>query len=295
MKRIDEIQDNEIRVISRSQAPAVRKKRWWIYLLAGLLALAVACGALLLWRLKSRETPVQDVFDPGVPSTATPIQPYRGPISPLSADADTVPGSYTEHIKKVVNDIQLDIYIPHRATPKLIVGTPDIFDKRIILVTQAADIRADNSRINGAFVLEGKPLAWGLSRKGYVSIINGQITIGKADNSPLFEEATETGGYFFRQFALVDNGIPVENEPKNKAIRKAICQRGGEIFVAMTQERESMHDFSQALADLGVDNAVYLVGADSYGFWRDRYDHFTQFNEKRSGGYKYENYIVWER
>ena len=32
----------------------------------------------------------------------------------------------------------------------------------------------------------------------------------------------EKGGYFFRQYPLVDNGVLVDNEPKGKAIRKAI-------------------------------------------------------------------------
>ena len=187
----------------------------------------------------------------------------------------------------------MDIYIPHNAKPSLAIGTPDIFDKNIVLVTQAADIRADNGKINGAYVLAGKPMAWGLSKKGYVGIIDDKITVGVADNSPLFEEATEKGGYFFRQYPLVDNGVLVENEPKGKAIRKAICDRAGEIIVVMSISPESFHDFAQALVDLQVDNAVYLVGSDSYGFFRDKYDHLTQICEKRREGYKYENYIKW--
>jgi len=87
--------------------------------------------------------------------------------------------------------------------------------------------------------------------------------------------------------------VLVDNEPKGKAIRKAICDRAGEIIVVMSISPESFHDFAQALVDLQVDNAVYLVGSDSYGFFRDKYDHFTQIYEKRRGGYKYENYIKW--
>ena len=60
-----------------------------------------------------------------------------------------------------------------------------------------------------------------------------------ADNSPLFEEATETGGYFFRQYPLADNGTLVENEPKGKSIRKALCDRNGEIMVVMSTWRAS--------------------------------------------------------
>lgn len=79
------------------------------------------------------------------------------------------------------------------------IGVPDIFDKSIILATQAADVRADNGKIVGAFVVKGKPYSWGLS------------------NSPLFEEATEKGGYFFRQYPLVDKGVLVGNEPKGNS------------------------------------------------------------------------------
>ena len=192
-----------------------------------------------------------------------------------------------------VNDIPLDIYIPHNAKPRLFIGTPDINDKNVIFTTQAADIRADNGKINGAFVLAGEPKAWGLSKKGYCGIINGKITIGVAANSPLFEEATETGGYFFRQYPLVDNGKLVENEPKGKAIRKAICDRGGEILVVMTQEQESFHDFSQALIDLGASNAVYLVGSVSYGYFRDKLDQLSIIYNKQRVGQKYENHIQW--
>ena len=89
-------------------------------------------------------------------------------------------------------------------------------DTTVIFAAQAADVRADNGGIVGAFVLKGEPKAWGLSKKGYCASINGQITIGMADNSPLFEQATEEGGYFFRQYPLVSNGEIVENELKGK-------------------------------------------------------------------------------
>ncbi len=297
MKRIEDIQDNEIRVIGPKgevhSVPSPRRRRPIVYVLGILGLLVLALSLYLLFRPRPQDKPTKEVFDPTA-STVVPIRPYKGPVTPLSEDKDTTGKAYTEHLRRTINDIPLHIYIPHNATPRLLVGVPDIFDKNIILTTQAADIRADNGKINGAFVLAGEPLAWGLSKKGFVAIIEGKITIGTADNSPLFEEATEKNGYFFRQYPLVHNSALVENTPKNKAIRKAICDRDGEIFVVMTSTRESLHDFSQALVDLGVDEAVYLVGADSYGYFRDRYDHFTQFREKRAGGYKFENFIVWD-
>ena len=292
MKRIDEIQDDELRVIGRpSGNDNSGKGRKWLWAVLAAVVLAAVVLAVILWPRKPEPDNVPVVFDP-----STEIQeeePVIEQVAPLGDYSDTTAKAYTEHLKRTVNDIPLDIYIPHNAKPELAVGTPDIYDKSIVLVTQAADIRADNGKITGAFVLAGTPLAWGLSKKGYVAIIDGKITIGVSDNSPLFEEATETGGYFFRQYPLVDNGVLVENEPKGKSIRKAICDRNGEIMVVMTEMPESFHDFAQALVDLQVNNAVYLVGADSYGYFRDKYDHFVQIYEKRRGGYKYENYIKW--
>lgn len=284
INRIDEIQDDELRVIGRpSGSEGIRKPRKWLWIVMAVAIVAAVVAATIIWSRKPGPGNDPVVFDSSI----------KEKIEPLGNYADTTGKAYTEHLELTINDIPLDVYIPHNAKPSLAIGTPDIFDKNIVLVTQAADIRADNGKINGAYVLAGKPMAWGLSKKGYVGIIDDKITVGVADNSPLFEEATEKGGYFFRQYPLVDNGVLVENEPKGKAIRKAICDRAGEIIVVMSISPESFHDFAQALVDLQVDNAVYLVGSDSFGFFRDKYDHFTQICEKKRGGYKYENYIKW--
>ena len=284
INRIDEIQDDELRVIGRpSGSEDTRKPRKWLWIVMAVAIVAAVVAATIICSRKPGPGNDPVVFDSSI----------KEKIEPLGNYADTTGKAYTEHLELTINDIPLDIYIPHNAKPSLVIGTPDIFDKNIVLVTQAADIRADNGKINGAYVLAGKPMAWGLSKKGYVGIIDDKITVGVADNSPLFEEATEKGGYFFRQYPLVDNGVLVENEPKGKAIRKAICDRAGEIIVVMSISPESFHDFAQALVDLQVDNAVYLVGSDSYGFFRDKYDHLTQICEKRREGYKYENYIKW--
>ena len=284
INRIDEIQDDELRVIGRpSGSEDTRKPRKWLWIVMAVAIVAAVVAATIIWSRKPGPGNDPVVSDPSI----------KEKIEPLGNYADTTRKAYTEHLELMINDIPLDVYIPHNAKPSLAIGTPDIFDKNIVLVTQAADIRADNGKINGAYVLAGKPMAWGLSKKGYVGIIDDKITVGVADNSPLFEEATEKGGYFFRQYPLVNNGVLVENEPKGKAIRKAICDRAGEIIVVMSISPESFHDFAQALVDLQVDNAVYLVGSDSFGFFRDKYDHFTQICEKRRGGYKYENYIKW--
>lgn len=295
-----DIQDTEFRVIGqnapKNSTQTSRRYVWWILAVVLLMGAAV----ILLFNSKSSdpdtsadESTLEDVVFEPMSETKVPEE-FLEPLTPLGDYSDTtLTHPYTEHLRDTINDIPIDIYIPHNAEPELMVGVPDLHDKSIILTTQAADIRADNGKIVGAFVTNGTPLSWGLSKKGYCGIIDGKVTVGVADNSPLFEEATEKGGHFFRQYPLVDNGVLVENEPKGKSIRKALCDRCGEIMVIMTQTPESFHDFAQALVDMKVDNAIYLVGASSFGYFRDRYDHLAIIYNKRGRGYRYENFILW--
>ena len=292
-----DIHDDELRVIGQKRTPHssedIRHKKLWWWIAAVLLICGII-AAVFLFSGKKEDMSESEavVFEPMIEPDDNPVA--EEVLAPLGDYSDTtLTKAYTEHLRDTINDIPLDIYIPHNAVPELALGVPDIHDKSIVLTTQAADIRADNGKIVGAFVLKGKPLSWGLSKKGYCGIIDGRLTVGVAENSPIFEEATEKGGYFFRQYPLVDNGVLVENEPKGKSIRKALCDRNGEIMVVMSQTPESFHDFAQALVDLKVDNAIYLVGSSSFGYFRDRYDHLAIIYNKFRYGYQYENFIVW--
>lgn len=289
MGRYKDIRDDEIRIISSSQRKTGFRLWGWVC-----LAVAVPAIILALLLLLNDQKP-----DMEIETTQVVFEPSNE--VPRATEADTkwlgnytdTTKAYTEHLRDTINDIPLDIYIPHNAVPELVLGVPNLQDKSIVFTTQAADIRADNGKIVGAFVLKGKPLSWGLSKKGYCGIIDGKVTVGVADNSPLFEEATEKGGFFFRQYPLVDNGLLVDNAPKGKSIRKALCDRDGEIMVVMSQTPESFHDFAQALVDMQVDNAIYLVGSTSFGYFRDYYDQLEIIYNKLRYGYQYENFIVW--
>lgn len=284
-----EIRDDEFRVLGGAKGA---KSPLWLKIILLLVALAAIVACLILLLNKHEEAEPQD----GVFEQETVRQDITQTIELKPFGVETAE-SFTEKIDTVINDIPLTLYIPHNAEPQLVVGRPDVKDSQIILAAQAADIRRDNKKILGAFVLKGEPLAWGLSKKGYCAIIEGNMTIGYSENSPLFEEATETGGYFFRQYPLVSEGVLVENELKNKSIRKGLCSRAGEIFIAVTQTSESLHDFSQALVDLGVDNAIYLIGSSlAYGFYTDSTSTRTLFNpDPVPFRYKNENYVVWRK
>lgn len=294
MKELKEIRDDQIRIIGEGGNKNPLPRNVWIIILSILGIVIVGVIVLFVSRQKEEaKTPEPALFEPV--REAEPILHEW-----IGQQPDSLVPGYIEIRDTLINDIPIIIFIPHNAKMSLHIGKMDKEDKSVIYAAQAADVRADNGGIVGAFVLNGEPKAWGLSKKGFCASINGEVTIGVAENSPLFEKATEEGGYFFRQYPLVSNGQAIDNEPKGKSIRRAICDRQGEIFMVETGSTESFHDFAQALADLGVDQAVYLVGSSAYGWAIDKAGTIHEFGEDnyytgRRRMPKNTSYIVWKR
>lgn len=296
MKEFKDIKDDQIRIIGEDDSKRSPSRRLRILILAAGVLLLIG-GGVLLGTLKRGNTPEAEAepayFEPVV--TAEPDSSRW-----LGSRVDSLARGFTEIRDTLINDIPLKIYIPHNAVMSLHVGRMNPQDSSVVFTAQAADVRADNGGIVGAFVLKGTPLSWGLSKKGFCASIDGKVTVGVAENSPLFEEATEKEGYFFRQYPLVDQGVLVENAPKGKSIRRGICDRRGEIFMVETGTQESFHDFAQALVDLGVDQAVYLVGSSAYGWAVDQAGTRHEFGDDnyytgRRRMPKNTSYIVWRR
>ena len=280
-----DIQDTEIRIIGDS-APTPRKRYGWLLLIGVLLAIAV--GMVLLFTLRTNHSAEEGIFEQSIQQSVP--HPLRGWLSSL----DSISTQCVVTKDTTVNDIPMRLYVPLNVTPRLEVGYKCIDDTtRNLLLFQAADIRADNKKIVGAFVLRGKPLSWGLSKKGYCSIIGDEVTIGVADNSPLFEQATEVGGYFFRQYPLVSNETLVENELKSQSTRRGLCELEGKVVVVETFTPESLHDFSQALVDIGTTNAIYLVGSSAIGWHRTIDGRGIASGQWESRVYKNVSFIVW--
>ena len=292
MREEKDIRDDEIRILGNDAAAqgGNSKRLFWIVAVA---VLVVGLAWFVVSRYSGSKEPEE------IPAYFEPVEEVpSAPLLKLGRESDSPARAFCEIRDTTINDIPLRIFIPHHADMSLHVGLLNREDTTIVYAAQAADIRADNGKILGAFVLKGEPLAWGLSKKGFCASIDGVVTIGVSDNSPLFEEATERGGYFFRQYPLVKDGVPVENQPKNKSERRAICGRAGEILMVECLTKESFHDFSQALADLGIEQAVYLVGGRAYGWACDEQGERYEFGD--DGHYTGRlpvpeniNYIVW--
>lgn len=299
MKELKEIRDDQIRIIGEGESKNHWPRRIWIIILSVLGVVAI--GVVMLLAIRHKEEAVVELKQPE-PALFDPVR-VPEPVEPqqwIGRCVDSLATGFTEIRDTLINDIPIRIYIPHNAEMSLHIGRMDKADTSVVYVAQAADVRADNGGIVGAFVLNGEPKAWGLSKKGFCASIRGKVIVGVADNTSLFEEATECGGYFFRQYPLVKDGQVIDNEPKGKAVRRAICDRLGEIFMVETGTAESFHDFAQALADMGVNQAVYLVGSSAYGWAVDENGMTHEFGDENyyTGRRKLpENtsYIVWRK
>ena len=291
MNKLNDIGDDEIRIISRGvngiQCPSQpdsgdSKKSPWgrVGCVAIVVAIIVAVVWLLFWH-SSDDTTEQEslaVTTEGASNSDEVVLHKKG---------------YVEILDTVVGRVPLVVLTPHDAVPSLHVGADVLKSKDAVMAMQAADIRSDNGGIVGAFVVEGNLLSRGKAKTGFCAIIDGTITIGVADATPLFEKAIESGGYFFRQFPLVVGNQVVENKPRGDSLRKALAEWRGAIVVVMSRTAMSYHDFSQILVDMGVTNAIYLVGSSSAGFAVNSHGIRTNYGEPSPPLYENVNYIVW--
>ena len=288
MSDYNDIKDNEIRIIGNAEQPkeTLRKpiyRKWWFWTILVVFCL-LTVWVILAQRSFERHRNLALECATRTTAAVAPTIVQAEPATVLVRDTS-------------VNDVPLRLYSPVNAVPELCVGYPNPKDEALVMAFQAADIRADNHEILGAFVLKGDMLSRGRSKKGFCAIIDGKIQLGMAESTPLLEESTEKEGYFFRQYPLVIEGKMVENKPKGKAVRRALCEWNGSIVTVSSLEKESLHDFAQALADMGVQNAIYLVGADAYGFCRTQSDNTpetTTWGERQTGKtFEKVNFIVW--
>ncbi|MDE7472052.1 MAG: phosphodiester glycosidase family protein [Muribaculaceae bacterium] len=285
-----DIGDNEIRIISsagegeRARRPSHRRVRRLV-VVSAIIAFIIAAGiaASLLFVSENEDADEIRLIEEATAAT-----------EPATA-ADEQPGvkGYTTVRDTLAGTAELCILTPHNATPVLEIGTAALSDTTVVLAVQAADVRGDNGEIVGTYVVNGRLYGKGESKAGFCSIVNGDITVGVADATPMLEEALTADGYFFRQYPLVVGGQIVENKPKGRAIRKALAELDGRISVITSRRRLTFHEFSQALTDMGVRNAIYLVGGTSSGRYTDEPGNRYMVGNDPGDKWPNVNYIVW--
>lgn len=223
-----------------------------------------------------------------LPQTEIPVQ------ETLSVDNPTQQlRKFTVNKDTTVNRVGLSIYIPCNATPTLEIGSQALQDSSVVLMVQAADVRRDNGEIVCSFVVKGELVSKGEAKAGFCSIINGKISIGTADATPMFEEALMSDGYFFRQYPLVVAGQVVENKLKGKSIRRALVEIDGNVEVIISRMELTLHDFSQVLVDVGARNAIYIVGGNSNGCYVNEAGEKVSLCTHWNDDIENVNYIVW--
>lgn len=287
-KKPKEINDDEIRIISAYEEKARNEKdrpsSLWIIIIIGVLILG---GLIFIFTKGTDKVEKNDYIKVENAITEDTLTVRDEIISDVKG--------FTIALDTTINGKGLLILSPENARPRLIVGTELLNDSNIVLATQAADVRGDNGQIAGTFVLSGELISKGEAKAGYCSIVNGELSIGIADATPMLEQALTEDGYFFRQYPLVVGGQIVENKPKGKSIRKALAEIGGKICVVMSKEKLTFHDFSQLLIDAGVRNAIYLVGSTSYGFFVNDKGEKSLIGKAPWEKVENVNFIVWEQ
>ena len=241
--------DNEIQVLGR---PSKRSNKKWIWLLPLLIA---GIAMALFFTLDKEETVDVKHF-----KTELKAPPRRQPEPEMT--------SGVEYETQVVNDVWLYVFKILDMHAELSLDISEYADSTDCFIVQAADIRKDNRKFVGDFVLNGEKLSSGKRKEGYCAIVDGRITIGRNTDDEVMNHCMVNGGSFFRQYPLVVDGVMQPSNVKGKSIRRALAQNEDGLYIVMTEERESIHNFSEALVDMGMKNAISLVGGNqAYMYW----------------------------
>lgn len=142
-------------------------------------------------------------------------------------------------------------------------------DSSVVLVTQGWDYYFDDAKqyhFLGDFVYNGKMLAQGTGKAGFVAVTTKGWQMGISQEDSVRDYIISQGTSMFRQFALVSAGQICLKQfaLKGKVHRRALARKPGDVtaYYVETINKESLYDFAEALADYGFIDAVYLTGAD---------------------------------
>lgn len=267
--------ENEIQVLGY---PSKRKNHWKWVVVMGVVVIALVLSFLLLGGEE------QDVD----------LRNFKTELkAPLPREPEPEMTSGVDCTAEVENDVYMHFFRLVDMSAELATDVSGYMDSTECIIVQAADIRQDNGQFVGDFVLNGKKMAAGKRKKGYCAIIDGEVSIGVSDDDEVMNRCIAQGGSFFRQYPLVVDGVMQKSTVKGKAIRRALAKKGGEFYIVETDERESIHNFAEALQDMGVTTAISLVGGDaSYMHWLQEEELFESYDLDKVTN---RNFLVFKR
>lgn len=293
----DNMSDNEIRILGSSSESVTGldnvNKKWYSFHKKTLLwiftiLLFVIVSIVGTWGYLRNNASLSD----GTPDNSLIVDTLS--IETVKDSVQAGP-TYTIVSDTTINDIPLRVFTPVGGRMELVVGHHPEKDKNVILAAHAADLRGDDGTPAGAFVYNGELLAKGHSKYGFCAIIDSTVSVGRQIETPLFERAIEQNGSFFRQYSIVSNGKLMPIPPKGKSRRRALCLKDNVFMIVESTTSESYHDFSQALEDFGISEALAIVGSNAAVMWREESGRLQLYGEIFGDSYPLENYIVWKR
>lgn len=273
--------------ISRSPRP---RKSWQMWHVAALVVLAVAAA---WWLFAGNDTGhVDEQTDQAV------VEVTQNKASEPSSVVTSLPSSPKQEATVDVTEVEfhkvpLKVFTINGGKAELVMGRMSDLGDDVLLAAHAADVRADKDEPVGVFVVNGEVKSRGQNKNGFCAIINGQITIGQQVETSLFERVINERGSFFRQFSIVSAGQPVELAPRGKAQRRALCITNGQVQVVESLCAVTYGDFSKALCDMGVSDALVLVGGGVYVYCPGKNDVPEQALKCKT--HPTANFLVWKK
>lgn len=176
-----------------------------------------------------------------------------------------------------INSVPFKLYQLHNLKASFASHAPSVSDSTLCLAVKAWDYYLDDNkkyRHLGDYVYQGKDIATGNGRAGFVAIVGDKWLMGISKEDSVKEYVVAHRGSMFRQFALVSAGqICIKQFVlKGKVTRCALARSQGteDFYFIETINNESLYDFAEALADYGFIDAIYLTGGSNKDtFYRD--------------------------
>ena len=202
----------------------------------------------------------------------------------------------------VMDDCQpkLKIYYPQYDSIDLVCGTtsPESNHKAIFscaaAFTGATLDEFMHSNINGDHAYGGKYHKGSPYNRGCFAWYNGTWTFTDKDKaSATLKTAAKHGGMGFRQILLILNGEKKPAAMTRSTVYRALCELDDKLCIIESNASIPLPEFIDELANLGVNNAIYLDMGGWNHSWYRKYEHYKVAHIHKSEHNYYTNWLTF--